>query len=237
MKIKLILGVLLISILLVITGCVNIPNGSGNTINVQGDAELTFDPDEAEVWIGATFIKDTAEEAQAEVNKVINDIIDGLRYKGILEEDMETTRLSLYEEWSWDEGKRESVGWRATQTLKVKTSDMSKVSIIVDVAVENGANQINNINYGLSEAKEQEYKKQALTNAAKNAKEKAETIAESLGVKLGSIKTVSESNYNYRPYAYTMAEKGGMDLIEEASAILPSDVTVTANIAIVYNVG
>jgi len=234
---KIIFGVLIISLLLALTGCVNLGGKEGNTINVQGNAELTFDPDEAEVWVGVSFIKDTAEEAQSEVNKVMNAVIDGLRYKGITEKDMETTQLSLYEDYSWEDGTRASIGWRASQTLKVKTTDMSKVGVIVDVAVENGANQINNINFGLSEAKDQEYKKEALTQAAKNAKDKAETIAESLGVKLGKIKTVSESNYNYRPYTYAMAETDGAKAVDEAATILPSDVTVTANIAIVYNVG
>ncbi len=237
MKIKIIFGILLISILLALTGCINLGGSGDNTINVQGDAEITVDPDEAEVWVGVSFVKDTAEEAQTEVNKVINDVIDGLRYKGFTEDDMETTQLSLYEEYSWDDGTRKSIGWRATQTLKVKTTDMTKVGIIVDVAVDNGANQINNINFGLSEEKEQEYKKQALTEAATNAKEKAETIADSLGVKLGRIKTVSESSYYYAPYRYAMAEASGTAAVDEATEVMPQDVTVTANIAIVYNVG
>ncbi len=237
MKGKTILALIMVAALFLVAGCVQIPNNNDNTINVQGNAELTVDPDEAEVWVGASFVKDTAQEAQNEVNKIINDIIDGLRYKGFTEDDMETTQLSLREEYTWDEGKRESVGWRATQTLKVKTTDMNKVGIIVDVAVENGANQINNINFGLSEEKEQQHKKEALSKAAANAKEKAETIAESLGVKLGKIKTVTESNYYYAPYRYAMAEVAGMDAVEEAAKVLPSDVTVTANIAIVYHVG
>lgn len=237
MKEKFILGILLISVVLTFAGCINVGEKEENTINVQGNAELTVDPDEAEVWVGVSFVNDTAEEAQNKVNKVINDVIDGLRYKGFTEDNMETTQLSLYEEYSWDDGTRKSIGWRATQTLKVKTSDMNKVGTIVDVAVNNGANQIENINFGLSEEKEQEYKKQALTEAAKNAKEKAETIADSLGVRLGKIKTVSESNYYYAPYRYAMAEAAGDAAIKEATEVMPSDVTVTANIAIVYNVG
>ncbi len=236
MKIKIILGILFISVLLALTGCLNLGDKEENTINVQGSAELKVDPDEAEVWAGVSFVKDTAEEAQAEANKVVNDILDGLRYKGITEDDIETTQLSLREEYSWNEGKREIIGWRATQTLKVKTTDMNKVGTIVDVAVDNGANQINNINFGLSDELEKEYKKQALTDAAKNVKEKAETIAESLGVKLGSIKTVSESSYHYMPYRYAMAETAGAKAVDEATAVMPSDVTVTANIAIVYNI-
>ncbi len=242
MEIKNILRILAVFFafsLLILAGCITIgqKDKESNTINVQGNSELTVEPDEAEVWVGASFVKETAKEAQDSINKVINDIVDGLRYKGFRESDMETTQLNLREEFSWDSGTRESVGWRATQTLKVRTTDMTKVGEIVDIAVENGANQINNINFGLSKERDQEYKKQALAEATRNAKDKAETIAESLGVRLGSIKTVTESSYHYMPYRYAMAEMAGDSAVQEAAMVLPSDVTITANIAIVYNVG
>lgn len=235
MKTKHILATILLMVLLPLVGC---QPQEGNTINVEGNSELTVEPDEAEVWAGISIVKDTAEEAQTEANKVINAIIDGLRYKGFTEDDIETERLSLYEERTWtkDEGSK-VIGWRASQTLKVKTTDLTKVGTIVDVAVNNGANQINNINFGLSEEKEQEYKKKALTEATKNAKSKAETIAESLNVKLGKIKSVSEASFQYRPYVYAMEKAVGAPAVEEAAVVMPKDVTVTARISLVYNIG
>jgi len=235
MNIKAILTVFLVIALVALTGC---QQGEGNTINVAGNSELTVEPDEAEVWAGISIVRETAEEAQAEANKVINEMIDGLRYKGIMEKDIETESLSLYEERTWteDEGSK-IVGWRATQTLKVKTSDLSKVGEIVDVAVTNGANQVNNINFQLSEEKDKEYKQKAIAEATKDAKEKAEAIAESLGVGLGKLKTVSESSYYARPYMYALeAKAAGADMVEEAANVMPRDVTVTANINLVYYV-
>ena len=233
MKINAILGILLVIALIGMTGCQQ--EKEEHTLNTQGTSELTFDPDEAEVWAGISIVKDTAEEAQSEANKVVNAILDGLRYKGISDDDIETETLSLREERTWtkDEGQK-VIGWRASQTLKVKTTDLTKVGTIVDVTVNNGANQINNINFGLSEEKEQEYKKQALSEAAKNAKEKAEILAESLGAKLGKIKTVTESNFYYRPYMYAMKDTAGELAVEEAAVVMPSDVKVTANVNIVY---
>ena len=229
---KKIIFVILAILLIALTGC-----QQGNVINVDGDSEITVDPDQAEVWAGVSIVDVSADLAQAEVNKIINDIIDGLRYKGISEDDMSTERLSIYEERRYENGKSTVIGWRATQILKIKTTDLTKVGTIVDVAVDNGANQINNINFGLSEEKEQEYKKQALADATKNAKEKAETIADSLDVKLGKLKSVSESSFYYRPYAYAMEETVGAKAVQEAATVLPGDVTVTARISLVYNIG
>ena len=78
-----------------------------NTINVQGTSELTFDPDEAEVWAGISIVEDSADDAQSEANEVIGNIIEGLKSQGISENDISTERLSLYEERSWENGKSE----------------------------------------------------------------------------------------------------------------------------------
>jgi len=238
METKTILFAILAIALIALSGCVvQVPNGqtNENTINVQGSSELTFKPDKAEVWVGISIVKPTAAEAQNEANTVINNILDGLRYKSFTEQDIQTDQLSLYEEREWKDGESKVVGWRATQTLKVKTTDLTKVGTIADVAVNNGANQIQSIQFGLSDAKEKEYKKQALTEATTNAREKAETIAESLGVKLGTVKTVSESNYYAPPWVYSMKNSAaGVDAITEAANVLPSDVTVSASINIIY---
>lgn len=227
-----IISIIFIITLLTLAGCAQ----EGNTVNVQGNSELTVDPDKAEVSAGVSILKPTAEEAQSETNKAINNILTALKSEKIPEKDIETQRLNLYEEKSWESGKSISKGWRAAQILKIKTADLAKVGNIVDIAVSNGANQINSINFGLTEEKEQEYKKKALAEAGKNAKSKAETIAESLGLKLGKIKTVSESNYYQRPYMYALERTAGAGAVEEAASILPSDVIVTAAVSIVYHV-
>jgi uncharacterized protein YggE len=163
-------------------------------------------------------------------------MIDGLRYKGIAESDIATERLSLYEERTWENGKSTVVGWRAAQTLKIKTTDLNKVGAIVDVCVANGANQIQNINFGLSDEKEQEIKKQAIAEATANAKDKAEAIAESLDAKLGKVKTVSEAQHYYRPFMYGMEEVAVAKAVDEASAIMPDKVTVTGQVSLVYTI-
>lgn len=234
METKNILMAVFVIALIALTGCIQTQPKEDNTINVQGHSELTFKPNKAEVSAGFSIVKDNAADAQNEANKVVNDIIDGLRYKGIQESDIATEQLNLYEEKVWENNEYISKGWRATQTLRIKTSDLTKVGTIVDVCTKNGANQINSIDFGLTPDKEQEYKTQALADATKNAKDKAETIAEASGATLGNIKTISESNYFYRPYAYSMTKTAGADAVQEAATVMPSDVSITADISIVY---
>ncbi len=227
---KIIFAVLII-VLIGIVGC------QQNVLTAAGNYEITVDPDEAEVWAGVSVVDVSADLTQNEVNTVMNDMINALKKAGISESEMSTERLSLHEERRWEEGKSTVVGWRATQILKIKTDELDKVGTIVDIAVENGANQIQNINFGLSVEKENEYKNQALAEATKSAKEKAETMASSLGVKLKGVKSISESGYYARPYAYAMEETVGSKAVAEAAQVMPGDVTVSANVNVVYYVG
>ena len=86
---------ILVMMLISLVGC---QQAEENTINVEGNAEITVEPDEAEVWAGFSVVKDTAEAAQNEANKVISAIVDGLKQEGFSENDIQTERLNLYEE-------------------------------------------------------------------------------------------------------------------------------------------
>ena len=229
-----IIAILAIMAMFLVVGCQQQP-GNESLLSVTGTSELTFDPDEAEVWVGISVLKDNAQDAQNEANRVINAIVDGLRYKGIQEKDISTEQLNLYEEQEWTESGYKSKGWRAAQTLKVKTIDLTKVGTIVDIAVNNGANQINSINFGLSNEKEQLYKKQALELATKDARDKAEILASASGAKIVKVKSLSEPNYYYQPYRYAMMDSvAGESAVKEAAQVLPQDVTITGNVNIVY---
>jgi uncharacterized protein YggE len=208
-----------------------------STLNAAGTSELIFKPDQAKVWVGISVLKPNAEDAQNEANKVIGDMIDGLRYKGIKEEDIQTENINLYEEQEWTSTGQKSKGWRAVQTLKIKTTDFSKVGSIVDIAVKSGANEINNIEFSLTPEKEAQYKKQSIADATKNAREKAEAMASGSGAKLGKVISISESSFNYYPYRYDMMNKAaGTASVAESAAVMPKDVTVTANINLVYEI-
>lgn len=225
----------ILALLIVMAGCQTAPK-EASTISSDGKAEMTAKPDQAEISIGVSSLQKTAAEAQADENRVMEAVIAGVTALGIPQDKIKTEQLSLYEENDWVEGKTVSKGWRATQMVRIKVTDLSKVGSVVDISVKNGANQINAINFDLSDAKMTEYKKSLLAEAAKNAKDKAEVIAESLGVKLGKVKTVTTSDYNTVPYNYPMMKSTGADAVAEAATVMPGEVTVNAYISVTYEI-
>ncbi len=232
MAIRNISGALIaIFVLLLLAGCAQ----KESTIDVQGSYEMDYKPDQADVYLGVSLVQPTAAEAQNGVNTAIVNIIGGLKSLGIADDDIQTEQLSLYEERTYtNTGKSNVTGWRATQILKIRTTDLQKVGMIVDSGTKNGANQINSINFGLSTAKEAEYRQDVLAQAAKNAGAKAESIAGSLNVSLGKIKSVTENSFNYVPYVYSLKAQAAPEAVTESATVLPSDVTISATVTIEY---
>jgi hypothetical protein len=208
------------------------PASTDNTIAVNANIEMQVDPDLAIVSLGVSHLRPTAAEAQQAVNVAMNAIVGALESEGISQDNIESTNISLSEERKWIRDELETVGWRASQTIIIKTTDLSLAGTVIDVSVDNGANQINGVTFSLSEESEREYRNEALEQAGELAKEKAEAISQGLDVRLGSVKSVSESGFYYTPYPAQYDIKD--DRENSTTVVIPGSVTVTATISVVY---
>jgi len=209
-----------------------------DTISVSGNAELTVSPDKAEININILTEAPTADEAQERNAERSNSVIEALKDAGVKDSEIETTNyyLSKRREWNRDTNKYEDVGYQLSHTIKVTTKDIDEVGSLADTAVDAGANQIQGINFGLTDETEKEVRDQALEEAAELAKEKADSLASALDVKIVKIVSVQESNYYYTPFRY-----GDYAMAEESMAgaktqISPEDVEVRSTVNVVFEI-
>jgi uncharacterized protein YggE len=203
------------------------------TLSVQGSVQMTVAPDRVSTTFGMTALGATPLEAQNEVNAVINAIIEALEENGVSLDDVETSTLTLYEEKWYNEREPVSLGWRATQALTVTSADVETVGSLIDIAVANGANTVQGVTFLLSDEARATYMEEALGKAGEAARDKADAIAEGLGVAVGKVKSVSDATYYYVPYdakSMTDAESRPGD----QTIVLPGDLTITASINVVY---
>ncbi|MFC1801577.1 SIMPL domain-containing protein [Nanoarchaeota archaeon] len=231
---KIILGLLVIAL---IVGCV--PSSDQRTVNTNGQANLAVEPDQAVVYVAIETLEDTAQASKDENARITDDVYAGLYSINIPKDDVESQNYNIYEEFDWrgDEG-RESLGFRTSHTLKITTEEFDDVGEIIDAVINAGATRINYINFELSDEKQAEYKKQALTQASKDAREKAEAIAEGLGAKLGDIVSVSDGTYNYNPYRYYETGVADVAFLEEVKTtqISPQELEVSAYVQVVFQI-
>ena len=209
---------------------------SGQTITSAGTAEMTVAPDKAIVYLLIQTRDSSAEIAKNENAQITENVLNALKGIGIKTEDIETENYNIYPEYDRNSGTQKLIGYVASNNIKISSANFTNVGSIVDASVDAGA-LVSYINFDLSLAKQNEYKQQVLKNATQDARKKAEAIALGLGKNLGSLVSVSSSDYNYYPYPlYAMAEGGGTDVKLAATNIQPHNLDITASVSVVYRI-
>lgn len=241
-----VIGLVLTSVILAInmnTGDTVVTTGGDqqrNTISVSGQGKVSTQPDKAELYIRINTEGSTATAAKDSNSELSEKVMNALKGEGVPKKDIETNYYYLNKKQEWDENQRKyvDIGYEVNHVLKVTTNELDKVGNLIDAAVNAGANGVDSVSFGLTDEKQKQVSGEALKVAAKEAEGKAESIASSIGVQLGKLVTVSESNFIYTPYVYrdmmyAKAEAGAPSL---ATEIAPQTLEVTAMVSLIYEI-
>lgn len=240
------IGIIIGAVILIIVGYM-IYN-AGPVVSAQGTSEIEVMPDLVSVNLNVQSKGNTLQETQ-EMNQEISDalIVELIRI-GFDEDELRFVNYNVYPQYDYGVilpgGNYKEKGYVVSQQLVVKTSDVQKVLEIVNAAVNSGS-LVQYIQFEVSEDKQKEYKKQALEEASRDAREKAQAIADGQGRKLGRLVAINNQDFYY-PGPIALFEKaagnvGGaleVDMNAEAaraaSSINPQDIKVTATINAQY---
>jgi hypothetical protein len=127
--------------------------------------------------------------------------------------------------------------YRVTNTLTVTLHDVSKTGEVIDVAVANGVNQADSIQFMLSDEQSQLLRTEALKKAVLQARTDADTVAAAMGTGVTGVKSADISG-GYSPILFQNYQN---DLSTAAKSVAPTpiqpgDVTVTAQVTITYTI-
>jgi uncharacterized protein YggE len=215
------------------------------TLTVNGDADVSVRPDEATIELGALAQAEQASAAQQRVNEIVAKATEAIVALGVPQDRISTTQITLQPVYSQPDPRPRPdgrgvepaeprvVGYRAGNVVRVRLNDLSKVGPTIDAGVASGANQLQNLWFGLSD--DADARKRALTAASAEARAKAQAIADALDVRLVSIHEVTEGGVHVlRPQANRM-----MDMAvaaEVATPVQPGQVTVNASVTLTYRI-
>ncbi len=216
---------------------------SHGTISIEGVASIEVGPDLLVIILKVSALDpDSANKATEEVAKKLDQVINALERIGISKSDIGSNTYSIKQVYEWtyypNGNRKEKVfkGYKAVNTLRVEVKDFDKGGKVIDVAADAGV-LVNSIHFELTKEKRNELKIQAMEMAAKDAKLKAETISSALDEEIGRVKSVNMNKYNYQPYEY-WNRKGyssiGVDNIVPPTTILPSDLTVSVTVNVIW---
>ncbi len=213
-------------------------NSQQTGIWVNGQGKVSVTPDLAVLNLGIEAQADTVSEARAQAAKAMGKVMKALKDASVAEEDIQTSRFSIYpvREYDRETDEYKLMGFRVTNRVNVKIRELDRTGDIIDSVAEAGGNltRIQGINFTIEDPTE--YQTQAREKAFEAAKSKAEQLAELAGMTLGEPIYITESSGGYhvpRPTripAPMKAEKSA------PTPISPGEQEITVNVQIRYSI-
>lgn len=194
------------------------PNGA---IQATGSATINVNPDQAQLTVGVQTQASSA-QAAADANAArTSAVIDALKAVLGPTGTLQTVGYSVYP--TYNTSGQAITGYTVSNTLQATTSDLSLPGRLIDAATQAGATSIGGLSFGLRDP--DPVKRQALTQAAKQAQAHAAAIAAGLNVTAGGILSAQEV-VSSSPYLAVGAAAG------TATPIITGTVSVTATVTI-----
>lgn len=211
----------------------DVPDGEERTIRVDGSGVVAAEPDEVVLRLGVETIAETAREALSQNSERMQTVIEALKEEGVPAEGIQTSTVSLSPQYDEAPSRepdaprdRELVGYRARNTVEVRSKDLEAVGELLDLAVDAGANRVQGIRFEVSNATE--LLSQARDAAWEDAKQKAEQLASLADSELGEARSIRESTRVPRPVELeAAAEREAAVPIEPGTERIRVDLEVT----------
>ena len=175
-------------------------------MTVTGIGSLSIAPDTVQLQLEVRTENKQLSQAQQENADLMNQVIESLLELGIDREDIQTVAYNISPQYDYVEGQQIFRGYQVINSIDVTIKNIEQAGIIIDTAVRNGVNNVSNIRFTVEN--EQIAYHEALSLALRNALGKAQTIANTIQLKLDPhpikiVETMREEPILYRSFAAT----------------------------------
>lgn len=171
-------------------------------IVVTGEGEAATAPDLAMLSLTVMREAQSAREALTANSDAMTAVIAAMKDFGIAERDLQTSNIRIDPRYSHapkPDGTQQATltGYTVSNSLTVRVRDISKAGEVLDKAVSLGVNQGGGISFGNEDPAA--VVKEARRKAVADAFEKAGTLAEAAGGKLGRVMEIIDQNIGVAP--------------------------------------
>lgn len=207
-------------------------------LTLTASATILKPADELQLKIGVVTYGETVQEALAENNIKMNQILENLTQIDLSENEYETHQFTINPTYTpvpkdpppfW---KQSINGYEIINTILVHTSQLEMAGTIIDLANGAGANTISDIRFILSNSRN--YWTEALTAAGSNAVSDAQALARATGVNLVRVLSISLNHTQVRSPHLNLSAFAKADL---STPIEPGDVSIEASVTLIYEIG
>lgn len=184
--------------LLLVTSASAMADNEARTVSVNGTGSAEAIPDRAYLRMSIVAREPTLAAAQKKSGSVTAKVLAMTDRLKVDRKRVDTTGASVRPDYRWnrDREEQELRGYIAERQITVDVRDLEKLAELVEGAVSAGVNQVSPPQ--LDSSKRRQAYREALDNAAADARSNAEQLAKSLGMKLGPVMQVN-AGANYPP--------------------------------------
>jgi len=205
------------------------------SIDVTAAGEATSAPDRATLRVAVTATGEDAAAVRDELDGGEEELRGALTDWGLDDDAIRTDEYDVRESYETRDDPNRT-RYEGTHRYVIELDDVDAVGEVIDVAVDAGADEIQRIQFGLSEEREREVREEAIQTAMANADDDAAALANASGLEVSGVYEVSTAQSQSRPYvaeSYAAADAG--DASGGAStAVETGDVSVSVSVNVVY---
>jgi hypothetical protein len=231
---------------LLVAGCGS-ANGTGLpeerlTISVTGYGEASGTPDLANAQLGVSIVDPDIGQAINEANAAIERITDAVVGQGVSSNDVMTSHYSVWSEDVYDPQTGMPTGetrYRVDINLAITVRDVHRMGELIAVGLDAGATNISGINFTIDDTDALEA--EARIKAIADVRDRAEKLAQGLGMTLGNPISVGEGTAGAPGPVYSYGLKGDIGGIGGGgvgagapSTISPGQTNIGVQVTVIY---
>lgn len=207
-------------------------------VRVSGNGKAEIKPDQAQVDIGlrsADVSQQQLDGARQQSAAQFQRIVESIK-KNAPQAKLETQAFNVSENYNSDENapKTFTISNRISVTIK-DANGINLLPAVIDGAIANGANDVGNVSYTLTDDAKKIALSQAQADSMRDAYEKAKNLAQSGGRTVGGVQTIEESG---QPEVFPVFARASFAADKAAGPqtpiVAPETVPITSNVTVQY---
>jgi uncharacterized protein len=210
-------------------------NRRGTRVNVVGDAVVQAQPDTAILTISVVTQARRAIDAQQDNATKSDAVVQALKAAAGTGAEVKTSGYSVQPMRVYKEGQPPTItGYETRNTVTVTLSDLKKLGTVIDAGSQSGANDISGISFTLKQ--DRAARERALTEATREAMNKAQVIATALGGRVVRVVEVQEEGFQRPPVPVYQAEAFMAKRDSVATPIEVGSLDITSRVQLIVEV-
>ena len=208
---------------------------AGTLLNISATAEARRVPDVATLSAGVVTEAADGNSAMRQNAQQMDKVVAAIRAAGIAERDVQTSGINLGPRYQYADNQAPKItGYQASNTVSLKVRDITRLGKVLDALAAQGANQINGPSFEIDQP--EPVRDEARMAALKQAQDRAQTYAKSLGMQVRRIVSISENGGGgMRPMM--MSAPAASMRAEMDTPVAAGETTVSVSLDVVFELG